>query len=140
MFVTARIKLHIHNYICFFVCMYVYMVQFVCMNVYTLQFMFGLFSLYLFVHKLQSLRLKPQAGLRNLDKTILRRPIFVLISISLDISLTITPIPLSLPNKHQSIYQSYIANHPHPAQWRSHGIKLQHVYQCKQIIRFTHTL
>ena len=68
MFVTARIKLHIHNYICFFVFMYVYMVQFVCMNVCTLQFMFGLFSLYLFVRKLQSLRLKAQAGLRNVDE------------------------------------------------------------------------
>ena len=68
MLVTARIKLHTHNYTCFFVCMYVYVVQFVCMNVCTLQFVFGLFSLYLFVRKLQSLRLKSQAGLRNVDE------------------------------------------------------------------------
>ena len=68
MMVTARIKLYIHNYICFFVCMYVYMVQFMCMNVCSLQFVFGLFSLYLFVRKLQSLRLKAQAGPRNVDE------------------------------------------------------------------------
>ena len=73
MFVTARIKLHIHNYTCFFVCMYVYVVQFVCMNVCTLQFVFGLFSLYLFVRKLQSLRLKEQAGLRNVDENYLEK-------------------------------------------------------------------
>ena len=48
--------------------MYVYVLQFVCMNVCTLQFVFGLFSLYLFVRKLQSLRLKAQAGLRNVYK------------------------------------------------------------------------
>ena len=68
MLVTARIKLHMHNYTCFFVCMYVYVFQFVSMNVCTLQFVFGLFSLYLFVRKLQSLRLKTQAGLRNVDE------------------------------------------------------------------------
>ena len=68
MLVTARIELHMHNCTCFFVCMYVYVVQFVCMNVCTLQFVFGLFSLYLFVRKLQSLRLKAQAGLRNVDE------------------------------------------------------------------------
>ena len=76
MFVTERNKLHIHNYICFFVCMYVYMVQFVCMNVCTLQFVFGLFSLYLFVRKLQSLRLKAQAGLRNVDENNLEKTNF----------------------------------------------------------------
>ena len=76
MFVTARNKLHIHNYICFFVCMYVYMVQFVCMNVCTLQFVFGLFSLYLFVRKLQSLRLKAQAGLKNVDENNLEKTNF----------------------------------------------------------------
>ena len=68
MLVTARIKLHMHNCTCFFVCMYVYVLQFVCMNVCSLQFVFGLFSLYLFVRKLQSLRLKAQAGLRNVDE------------------------------------------------------------------------
>ena len=68
MLVTARIKLHMHNCICFFVFMYVYVLQFVCMNVCTLQFVFGLFSLYLFVRKLQSLRLKAQAGLRNVNE------------------------------------------------------------------------
>ena len=52
----------------FFVCMYVYMVQFMCMNVCSLQFVFGLFSLYLFVRKLQNLRLKAQAGPRNVDE------------------------------------------------------------------------
>ena len=68
MLVTARIKLHMHNYTCFFVCMYVYVVQFVSMNVCTLQFVFGLFSLYLFVRQLQSLRLKAPAGLRNIGE------------------------------------------------------------------------
>ena len=76
MFVTARIKLHMHNCTCFFVCMYVYVLQFVCMNVCTLQFVFGLFSLYLFVRKLQSLRLKAQAGLRNVDENNLEKTNF----------------------------------------------------------------
>ena len=56
--------------------MYVYVVQFVCMNVCTLQFVFGLFSLYLFVRKLQSLRLKEQAGLRNVDENYLEKTNF----------------------------------------------------------------
>ena len=57
-----------HNCTCFFVCIYVYVVLFVRMNACTLQFVFGLFSLYLFVCKLQSLRLKAGAGLRNVDE------------------------------------------------------------------------
>ena len=140
MLVTTRIKLHMHNCTRFFVCMYVYVLQFVCMNVCTLQFVFGLFSLYLFVCKLQSLRLKAQAGLRNVDennhvKTNFRNDINLSGYITDNHS---NSTVLSLQN--QSIYQSYIAHHPHPAQWRSHGVKLQHVYQCKQIIRFPHTL
>ena len=53
--------------------MYVYVVQFVCINVCTLQFVFGLFSLYLFVRQLQSLRLKEQAGKRSMDENNLEK-------------------------------------------------------------------
>ena len=73
MFVTARNKLYKNNYTCFFVRINVYVVQFVFMNVGVLKFVIDLFSLYLFVRKLQCLRLKVQARLRNVDENNLEK-------------------------------------------------------------------
>ena len=56
--------------------MNVYVVQFVSMNVGVLQFVFGLFSFYLFVCKLQCLRLKARARLRNVDENNLEKTNF----------------------------------------------------------------
>ena len=56
--------------------MNVYVVQFVCLNVCVLKLVFGLFSLYLFVCKLQCLRLKARARLRNVDENNLEKTNF----------------------------------------------------------------